>query len=170
MTIFALVDCNNFYASCERIFRPNLENKPVVVLSNNDGCIIARSKEAKKLTIPMGAPFFKWQSFCIKHNVQVFSSNYELYGDISHRVMTLLNSQCPDIEIYSIDEAFLQLDGFSTKNLMEYALELHKLIKSCTSVPTSIGIATTKTLAKIANYIAKNHTSNGVFDLCDKGL
>lgn len=167
MPIFALVDCNNFYASCERVFNPSLEGKPIVVLSNNDGCVIARSNEAKKLGIPMGAPFFKWQDFCKKHRVQVFSSNYELYGDMSHRVMQLLTQSCPDIEIYSIDEAFLLLDGFSWTNLTDYAIHIRNKIKMCTSIPVSIGIGPTKTLAKLANYVAKNQSKNGVFNLFD---
>lgn len=165
MTIFALVDCNNFYVSCERAFNPQLEGKPVVVLSNNDGCVISRSNEAKKLGIPMGAPFFKWEKFCKDHYVAVFSSNYELYGDMSQRVMTLLNEFCPDMEIYSIDEAFIQLDSMHHKNLNDYLIEVRQKIKMWTGIPVSIGFAPTKTLAKIANYIAKNHIEASVYDL-----
>src|SRR5438132_1158207 len=115
MSIFALIDCNNFYASCERVFNPCLEGKPIIVLSNNDGCIIARSNEAKKLSIPMGAPFFKWEPFCKKNDVAVFSSNYELYGDMSNRVMKIIKQNCPYVEIYSIDEAFLSLKNLDIK-------------------------------------------------------
>lgn len=161
--LFALVDCNNFYASCERAFNPRLEGKPVVVLSNNDGCIIARSNEAKKLGISMGAPFFKWEKFCREHKVEIFSSNYELYGDMSQRVMSFLSQNCPQLEIYSIDEAFLILDGFSEKQLMEYTIDLREKIKRGIGLPVSIGISHTKTLAKVANYIAKNQTTSGVF-------
>jgi len=167
MSIFALVDCNNFYASCERVFKPFLEGKPVVVLSNNDGCIIARSNEAKKLGIPMGAPFFKWEFEMRRNKVHVYSSNYELYGDMSQRVMDVLAMHCPDIEIYSIDEAFLLLDGFTWQDLNNYMLDLRQKIKQWVGLPVSIGFAHTKTLAKIANYMAKNHSDSGVFDLCD---
>lgn len=170
MTIFALADCNNFYASCERVFNPKLEGKPVVVLSNNDGCIIARSNEAKKIGIPMGAPFYKWHPFCKKYHVQVFSSNYELYGDMSHRVMTVLESYCPDIEIYSIDEAFLLLDGFAWKDLTAYTSDIKRMIKMSIGLPISIGFAQTKTLAKIANHVAKKQIIEGVFNLCDLHL
>lgn len=169
-TIFALVDCNNFYASCERVFNPSLEGKPVVVLSNNDGCIVARSNEAKKLGIPMGAPYHQWKSIISANKGNVFSSNYELYGDMSHRVMTILESFCPDIELYSIDEAFLSLAGFSHLNLNDYATEIRAVVKSWTGLPVAIGIAPTKTLAKVANHIAKKHTINGVFDLCDEDV
>lgn len=168
MPIFALVDCNNFYASCERAFNPRLEGKPVVVLSNNDGCVVARSNEAKKLGIPMGAPFFKWKDMIYKNKVHVFSSNYELYGDMSHRVMTLLSQSCPDIEIYSIDEAFLILDGFNWQDLMTYAKTLRQNIKTWTGIPVSVGLGPTKTLAKMANSLAKNQTTEGVFTLCDE--
>lgn len=168
MSIFALIDCNNFYASCERVFNPSLERKPIVVLSNNDGCVIARSNEAKKLSIPMGAPFFKWESFCKKNNVAVFSSNYELYGDMSKRVMTIIKQNCPQVEIYSIDEAFLSLENLGIKNILAYALTLKNQIKTDTGIPVSIGIAQTKTLAKIANHIAKNTT--GVCHLTEKDV
>lgn len=164
--IYALVDCNNFYASCERVFKPDLEKKPVLVLSNNDGCIIARSNEVKALGIPMGAPFFQWEKFCVAHQVSVFSSNYELYGDMSERVMSTLRHLCPDLEIYSIDEAFLLFDGFTwKKNLTEFALHIKKIVKQWTGIPVSIGFAQTKTLAKIANKIAKKQTKIGVCDL-----
>jgi DNA polymerase V len=168
--MFALVDCNNFYASCERIFKPALEKKPVVVLSNNDGCIIARSNEAKQLGIPMGAPFFKWKEVCVKNKVAVFSSNYELYGDISRRVMSIVIESCPFLEIYSIDEAFLLLKNFSEQQRLDYAYDLRKKIKMYVGIPVSIGIGPTKTLAKIANFIAKNNTSNGVFSFSKKNI
>lgn len=170
MSIFALVDCNNFYVSCERAFNPRLENKPIVVLSNNDGCIISRSNEAKKLGIPMGAPLFKWKKFCMDNRVIVLSSNYELYGDMSHRVMRLLQEFYPETEIYSIDEAFLKLDGFNRENLFSDALEMRQKIKACTGIPVSIGYAQTKTLAKVANHIAKTQTQKGVFELLDRQL
>jgi len=167
MSIFALIDCNNFYVSCERVFNPKLEKKPVVVLSNNDGCVIARSNEAKKLGIPMGAPYYQWKYFCQKNHVYVFSSNYALYGDMSHRVMTILESFCPEIEIYSIDESFISLDQFKERDLFSYAKEIKQAIKMYTGIPVSIGIASTKTLSKIANHIAKKHSIEGVFSLTD---
>ncbi|MGB6269289.1 MAG: SOS mutagenesis and repair protein UmuC, partial [Olleya sp.] len=114
--MFALVDCNNFYASCERTFNPNLEGKPVAILSNNDGCIISRSDEAKALDLPMGAPIFKWESFCKANNIHVLSSNYPLYGDMSSRVMSILKQFTPDVEVYSIDESFLEFKGFEKYN------------------------------------------------------
>lgn len=164
--IFALIDCNNFYASCERIFNPALEKKPVVVLSNNDGCIISRSNEAKALGIPMGAPLFEMQALIKKHDVKVLSSNYALYGDMSRRVMTTLMEFSPDIEIYSIDEAFLSLNGFEHKNLTDYARSIRAMVKQRTGIPVSIGIGPTKTLAKVANKSAKkNPALLNVFDL-----
>lgn len=154
--MYALVDCNNFYASCERAFDPSLINIPVVVLSNNDGCVIARSNEAKALDIPMGAPAFKFQPIFNKYNVKVFSSNYALYGDMSKRVMNILSRYSPDIEIYSIDEAFLLFDGFDKHFDLElYALEIIQVVKRSTGIPISIGIAASKALAKVANKIAK---------------
>lgn len=153
--MFALVDCNNFYASCERVFRPDLNGKPIVVLSNNDGCIIARSNEAKALGIPMGAPYFEHESVFKKHNIHVFSPNFALYADMSHRVMTILSEYSPDIEIYSIDEAFLKFDGFELFNLKTYGETIQKRVGKCTGIPVCIGIAPTKALAKIANKIAK---------------
>jgi len=166
---FALVDCNNFYASCERVFNPALNNKPVVILSNNDGCIIARSNEAKAVGIPMGAPYFKYKQLMLDNDVKVFSSNYQLYGDMSHRVMKSLDMLCPDIEIYSIDEAFLRLDGFDKLGIVEYASSIRDSVFQWTGIPTSIGIAPTKTLSKIANRYAKKSGLN-VFDLRDPGL
>lgn len=162
--IFALMDCNNFYASCERVFNPALRGKPIVVLSNNDGCIVARSNEAKQLGIPMGAPFFKYEKLINHYKVYVFSSNYALYGDMSDRVMSLLDYYSPDIEIYSIDEAFLRFDLLADKNFMERACIMREYILRATGIPISIGISNTKTLAKIANKIAKKSTV-GVFQL-----
>ena len=163
--IFALVDCNNFYASCERVFNPKLEGKPIVVLSNNDGCIIARSNEAKALGIPMGAPFFKYKQLINRNNVHVFSSNYTFYGDMSARVMTSLRSLVDEIEIYSIDEAFLDISSFAYCDLEETAKEIKNLIKQWTGIPVSIGIGSSKTLAKIANRQAKKYTTENVFDI-----
>jgi DNA polymerase V len=170
MSIFALVDCNNFYASCERVFNPALEGKPIVILSNNDGCIIARSNEAKALGIPMGCPYYSFKQIFQKQNVEVFSSNYELYGDMSQRVMDSLAEFCPDIEVYSIDEAFLKLDGFKDRDLDAFAIEIRQKIKQWTGIPVSIGIGATKTLAKMANHIAKRHTQSGVFNLLDTNI
>ena len=154
----ALIDCNNFYASCERIFNPKLIGQAIVVLSNNDGCIIARSKEAKKLGIKMGEPYFKAKKIIEKNNVKVFSSNYSLYGDISQRVMETLSSFSSDIEIYSIDEAFLSLNGFENYELNTYCQHIRKTIKKWVGVPVSIGVGSTKTLSKIANNLAKKHS------------
>ena len=154
----ALIDCNNFYASCERIFNPKLIDQAIVVLSNNDGCIIARSKEAKKLGIKMGEPYFKAKKIIEKNNVKVFSSNYSLYGDISQRVMETLSSFSSDIEIYSIDEAFLSLNGFENYELNTYCQHIRKTIKKWVGIPVSIGVGSTKTLSKIANNLAKKHT------------
>ena len=163
--IFALVDCNNFYASCERVFNPKLEGKPIVVLSNNDGCIVARSNEAKALGIPMGAPYFKYKDVINRNNVEVFSSNYTFYGDMSARVMTSLRSITGEIEIYSIDEAFLDVSEFYYCNLEDTAKEIKKLVQQWTGIPISIGIGTTKTLAKVANRQAKKYESSDVFDI-----
>jgi DNA polymerase V len=162
--VFALVDCNNFYASCERLFRPELNGKPIVVLSNNDGCIVARSNEAKALGIPMGAPLFKVQCLIKKHGVHVFSSNYALYGDLSHRVMDILRQMECHVEVYSIDEAFLSLPVNKTWDRLKYVTELRERMRKCVGIPVSIGIATTKTLAKVANRVAKKDRA-GVFDL-----
>jgi DNA polymerase V len=162
---FALVDCNNFYASCERIFNPSIENKPVIVLSNNDGCVIARSEEAKALGIKMGQPVFECRDLILKHKVHVYSSNFGLYGDISRRVMSVLSHFTPDMEIYSIDEAFLNLDGISC-NLEEYCRQIKARVKKWVGVPVSIGIGQSKTLAKAATRVAKkNKTCEGVLDI-----
>ena len=164
--VFALVDCNNFYASCERLFRPELNGKPIVVLSNNDGCIIARSNEAKALGVPMGAPLFKMKYLLAKHGVHVFSSNYALYGDLSHRVMDVLRQMECTIEVYSIDEAFLSLPVNNSWNRLAYLAELRERVRKQVGIPISIGIATTKTLAKIANRVAKKDPQyQGIFDL-----
>lgn len=153
--MFALIDCNNFYVSCERVFKPDLNRKPVVVLSNNDGCVIARSNEAKKLGIPMGAPLHLYQKLIQEYSVEVFSSNFELYGDMSNRVMALLAEFTPEIEIYSIDEAFLKFDGFQNYDLKAYGSKIYQTVWKGTGIPISIGIAPTKALAKVANRIAK---------------
>ena len=153
----ALIDCNNFYASCERIFNPKLMRRPIVVLSNNDGCIITRSAEAKKLGIKMGEPYFKAKKIIDKNNVKVFSSNYSLYGDISQRVMETLSRFAPDIEIYSIDEAFLGLSGFENYELSTYCSYIRRTIKQWVGIPVSIGVSSTKTLSKIANNLAKKN-------------
>jgi len=155
--MFALIDCNNFYASCERVFRPDLIGKPIAVLSNNDGCVIARSNEVKSLGLPMGAPAFQYQDFFDTHHVHVFSANFALYGDLSMRVMTILSSYCPEIEIYSIDEAFLNFSGFEHFDLQKYGEEIAYHVKKSTGIPISIGFAETKTLAKAANRIAKKY-------------
>jgi DNA polymerase V len=153
--MFALVDCNNFYASCQRVFEPHLIEKPVVILSNNDGCVIARSNEAKALGIPMGAPAFQFDALFKKNQVQVYSSNYALYGDMSSRVMNILSTFTPEIEVYSIDEAFLKFKGFELYNLEEYGIKMQRTVTKGTGIPVSIGFAPTKALAKVANKIAK---------------
>ncbi len=157
--MFALIDCNNFYASCERVFQPHLNGKPVVILSNNDGCVIARSNEAKSLGIPMGAPAFKYKEVFQKNKVQVFSSNFTLYGDISNRVMSIISRYVPDVEIYSIDEAFIKFDGFSKEEANEKCSDIIKTILKWTGIHVSIGLAPTKSLAKVANRIAKKYST-----------
>ncbi|WP_368656571.1 translesion error-prone DNA polymerase V subunit UmuC [Pantoea agglomerans] len=165
--MFALVDVNSFYASCEAIFRPDLRGKPVVVLSNNDGCVIARSAEAKKLQVPMGAPYFKLKDEFRKHGVHIFSSNYALYADMSNRVMTTLEGMAPAVEIYSIDEAFMNLEGMSRiEPLEEFGRQVRARIKQETHLTVGVGIAPTKTLAKLANHAAKKWSkTGGVLDL-----
>jgi len=153
--MYALVDCNNFYASCERVFNPSLRHQPMAILSNNDGCVISRSDEAKVLGLPMGAPIFKWEAFCKDHNIQVFSSNYPLYGDMSNRVMKILEQFSPDTEVYSIDEAFLQFKGFDNYNFEDYGIQIRTRILKWTGIPTCVGIAPTKALSKVANKIAR---------------
>ncbi|MDA1364066.1 MAG: Y-family DNA polymerase [Candidatus Marinimicrobia bacterium] len=162
--MFALIDCNNFYVSCERVFNPKLNNRPVVILSNNDGCAISRSNEAKALGIPMGAPAFKYEKIFKKYNVEVFSSNFTLYGDMSSRVMSILSRYTPNIEIYSIDEAFLKFEGFDNYDLESYCKKIQKIVLKHTGIPISIGIAPTKALSKVANRIAKKfpEKTNGV--------
>ena len=160
----ALIDCNNFYASCERVFNPSLKNKPIVVLSNNDGCIIARSNEAKSLGIRMGHPFFKCKSIIESNKVQVFSSNYTLYADMSNRVMSIIKSFFPDTEIYSIDEAFVQIKSSNESRLIKDMKILRETILKWTGIPVSIGVSTTKTLAKVANKLAKKE--QGIKTLC----
>ena len=154
--MYALIDCNNFYVSCERAFKPHLHNKPIIVLSNNDGCVISRSNEAKALEIPMAAPLFKCREIIKDNNVLVFSSNYELYDDMSRRIISILSEFTPRIEVYSIDESFIDLTGFAITNLKDYALNIVKSVKQRAHIPVSVGIAPSKSLAKIANKIAKN--------------
>ncbi|AUC83106.1 Y-family DNA polymerase [Lacinutrix sp. Bg11-31] len=163
--MFALVDCNNFYASCERVFNPNLQGKPVAILSNNDGCVIARSDEAKDLNLPMGAPIFKWESFCKANGIHVLSSNYPLYGDMSSRVMEILKQFSPDIEVYSIDESFLEFKGFDNYNFNDYGNQMRKRILKWTGIPTCVGVAPTKALCKVANKVARKFPkeTNGVY-------
>ena len=155
----ALVDCNSFYVSCERLFNPKIRKKPVVVLSNNDGCIISRSNEAKALGIKMGEPYFKAKNIIIKNKVEVFSSNYSLYGDLSRRVMRTLKRFNSEIEVYSIDEAFLDLSNFPDNEVEKVGKEIRETVLQWTGIPTSIGIAKTKTLSKVANHIAKKKIS-----------
>lgn len=162
--MFALIDCNNFYASCERVFAPHLNGKPLVVLSNNDGCAIARSNEAKALGIPMGAPAFEFEQLFRKHKVHVFSANFSLYGNMSKRIMRILSEYSPEIEIYSIDEAFLKLKGFECFNLLDYGYAIRKRVTQGTGIPISVGIAPTKALSKVANRIAKKYVqTRGVY-------
>jgi DNA polymerase V len=166
--VFALIDCNNFYASCERVFNPLLENKPVIVLSNNDGCCVARSNEAKKLGIKMGEPFFKIKDLIEKNNVNVFSSNYELYGDISNRVVSTLFTFSPDVEVYSIDEAFVNLKNLAVSDYRNTGKQIREKILNWTGIPVSVGISPTKTLSKVANeFVKKNKSLNGVLSLID---
>lgn len=163
----ALVDCNNFYVSCERVFNPRLTGRPVIVLSNNDGCVIARSNEAKALGIKMGTPLFKTQRLVEEYGVSVYSSNYALYGDMSQRVMGALQEFTPEVEVYSIDEAFMRLDADSDRQLRQQSVEVREKVRRWTGTPVSIGLAPTKTLAKIANRHAKQSpdTTQGVLDL-----
>lgn len=157
--VFALVDCNNFYVSCERVFQPSLENVPVLVLSNNDGCAIARSNEVKALGVKMGTPFFQMKDLVKKHSIRVFSSNYALYGDMSRRVHDILADLAPASEEYSIDESFLRLDGIP--DLQGHARHIRKTIRQWTGIPVSVGIGPTKVLAKVANHIAKKQPQYG---------
>ncbi|MEZ4987543.1 MAG: Y-family DNA polymerase [Saprospiraceae bacterium] len=158
--MIALVDCNNFYASCERVFRPDLNGRPVVVLSNNDGCVIARSQEAKALGIPMGAPAFTYEELFRQHSVEVFSANFALYGDMSQRVMRLLEDCCPAVEVYSIDEAFLDFSGWDIEALHLLLEKLRRTVQQQTGIPVSVGVGATKALAKVANRIAKKYPAH----------
>ena len=155
--MYALVDCNNFYASCERVFRPELNGKPIVVLSNNDGAVIARSNEAKEVGIPMGAVAFQYEQMFREHQVEVFSANFALYGDMSHRVMSILQQFAPEMEIYSIDEAFLLFEGCEKFDLKALGEKMVSQVRQWTGIPISIGFAPTKALAKVANRIAKKY-------------
>jgi DNA polymerase V len=168
--VFALVDCNNFYASCEKLFRPDLANSPVVVLSNNDGCVIARSREAKALGIKMGIPYFQVREMAAQHGIVVFSSNYALYADISSRVMSTLEHLAPSVEVYSIDEAFLDISGIAAcHNLTEFGLNVRQTISDWIGMTVCVGIAPSKTLAKLANHAAKKwHKTAGVVDLTEQ--
>ncbi len=159
----ALVDCNSFYVSCERLFNPRIQHKPVVVLSNNDGCVISRSNEAKALGIKMGEPYFKVKELIKKNGVYIFSSNYALYGDLSRRVMKVLKSFSTNVEIYSIDEAFIDLSFLKEKDVEEYGREIRKRVLKWIGIPTSVGISTTKTLSKVANHIAKKEETGVVY-------
>lgn len=162
--MFALVDCNNFFVSCERVFQPHLQNKPVLVLSSNDGCVVARSQEVKDLGIKMGQPAFEIQNLIARHSIQVFSSNFSLYTDISRRIMAILTQDCPDLEIYSIDEAFLHYPKNDQQTLKKHGHLLRRQIQQWTGIPISIGFAPSKTLAKMANFIAKHRPeTKGVF-------
>ncbi|WP_213990547.1 translesion error-prone DNA polymerase V subunit UmuC [Sodalis sp. dw_96] len=165
--MYALVDINSFYASCETVFRPELRDRPIVVLSNNDGCVIARSAQAKQLGIDMAAPYFKIREQLARHGVTVFSSNYALYADMSQRVMTLLEEMAPAVEIYSIDEAFLDLSGVShCTSLEQFGREVRQTLLQCTKLTSGVGIAPSKTLAKLANHAAKKwRKTGGVVDL-----
>ena len=159
----ALIDCNSFYVSCERLFNPKIEKIPVVVLSNNDGCVISRSKEAKIIGIKMGEPYFKVKELVKKNNVQIFSSNYALYGDISRRVMKVLKGFSDKIEIYSIDEAFLDLTQIKDEQAEEYGKKIRERVLRWTGIPTSVGISSTKTLSKVANHIAKKNKAGVMY-------
>ena len=168
--IFALVDCNNFYASCESLFQPKLRNRPIVVLSNNDGCVVARSKEAKQLGIKMGVPVHQIKDMIRQHRIAVFSSNYALYGDMSQRVMSILEQMAPQVEVYSIDEAFLSLTGIeSYQSLNDFGVAVRERVQQWTGITVCVGIAPTKTLAKLANHAAKAYpATGGVVDLSQR--
>ena len=169
MNVVALVDCNSFYVSCETIFKPHLKKKPVVVLSNNDGCVIARSSLAKKVGIKMGVPFFEVKKIVKQHNVKVFSSNYTLYANISSRVMGVLNNYCDELEVYSVDEAFLIFNKYSERSFFERARQIKKTVKEWIGIPVSIGIAENKTLSKIANHLAKkDELGTQIVELLDR--
>ena len=168
MPIFGLADCNNFYVSCEHVFQPDLARRPVIVLSNNDGCVVARSPEAKRLGIAMGVPLFQVRSIVERHDVEVMSSNYALYGDLSERVMSLFAAAAPRIEVYSIDECFLDLDRLAIPDLGSWLRDLRSKVHRWTGIPVSIGTGPTKTLAKLANRLAKSSPrTDGVLDLAN---
>jgi DNA polymerase V len=169
MVTFSLVDGNNFYVSCERVFNPALEKCGVGILSNNDGCFVARSNDIKKL-VPMGAPYYQYRKICEQHKVKVLSANYSLYGSLSDKMMDCFRAFCPNIEVYSIDEAFLRWDDNNWQDRVEQALLLRHMVKRWTGLPVSVGLAPTKTLAKVANHIAKKKTKEGVFDIRDKDV
>ncbi|HYH75717.1 MAG TPA: Y-family DNA polymerase [Candidatus Saccharimonadales bacterium] len=167
-SVFALIDCNNFFVSCERVFRPDLEGRPVVVLSSNDGCAVARSNEAKHLGIPMGAPAFKYRQIFEEHKIVKFSANFELYGDISKRITAILTTITPRIEIYSVDESFLDLSELNIEDYEAWGRAVRETIWRMVGIPVSIGIAPSKTLAKLASEVSKKHaTYNGVLNLID---
>ncbi|MGC6470993.1 MAG: Y-family DNA polymerase [Flavobacteriales bacterium] len=166
--MLALADCNNFYASCERVFQPKLEGKPILVLSNNDGCVIARSNQAKALGIKMGVPVFQLKKLIKQYDIQLFSSNFTLYGDLSKRVMSTIQQEVKAMEVYSIDEAFMDFSGEGSP--LEKGIALKQKVKQYTGIPISIGIAPTKTLCKVAGLIAKKYTSSGVFVLQEPAL
>ena len=166
MPIFALVDCNNFYASCEKLFDPRLAGVPVVVLSNNDGCVVARSAEVKALGIPMGVPWFRIRDQARRHGIVAFSSNYALYADMSNRVVEVLAQFSPDIEVYSIDESFLDVAGFEGTGLAEYGRQIRERVQRWLGLTVCVGIAPTKTLAKLANHCAKKNLA-GTAGVCD---
>lgn len=163
--MYALIDCNNFFVSCERLFRPDLHNKPVIILSNNDGAIISRSNEAKALGIKMGEPFFRVKNFCKQYNIHTFSSNYTLYRDLSQRIMAIIEEAWDKVEIYSIDEAFLDLNTMPVHLRESFCIELQKKILKCIGIPTSIGMGQTKTLAKVANYLCKKELKVPIFNI-----
>jgi len=166
MAVFALVDANNFYASCEKLFNPSLKNRPVVVLSNNDGCVVARSAEVKALGIPMGAPWFKLREEAKRHGIVAFSSNYALYADLSNRVVDVLSGFSPNLEVYSIDESFLDLAGFERIGYQAYGAEIRQRVADWLGLAVCVGIGSTKTLAKLANHCAKKALA-GVDGVCD---
>jgi DNA polymerase V len=167
-SLLALVDCNNFYVSCERVFRPDLMGRPVAVLSNNDGCIVSRSQEVKALGIKMGVPVYQVRHLIKQHHIQLFSSNYSLYGDLSARVMSVLEEFAPNLEVYSIDEAFLELTGVGLKDSIAYGQEIRATVRRNTGIPVCVGLGPTKTLAKLANFAAKRWPqTGGVLDLSD---
>ena len=166
--LIALVDCNNFYVSCERVFRPDLIGKPVAVFSNNDGCVVARSKEVKDLGVKMGVPLFQIQQLVNQHQIKLFSSNYTLYADMSARVMSILEEFAPNMEVYSIDEAFLDLTGVCHKDPIAYGHRIRKVVFQATGIPVCVGMGPTKTLAKLANFAAKKwQKTEGVLDLSE---